>query len=147
MTIARPQQTQPPQRLDHQASRRPRLAWLRAIVSEYMVLFLTLAYFLGVWPFLPGFGPADLANVFSNALPLLAVAVGQTIVLVGGGIDLSVTAVIALSSVAGAFLMTNGVPVPVGVVAMLGVGGVVGPANGLAITRLAMPRFMVTVPT
>jgi ribose transport system permease protein len=118
-----------------------------------MVLFLTLGYFLAVWPMLPGFGKADLGNVFANMLPLLAVAIGQTVVLIGGGIDLSVTAVIGLSSVTGAYLMTAGpesavggpVPVGVGVCAMIGVGMVVGLLNGLFITLLKMPPFIVTL--
>jgi ribose transport system permease protein len=153
MTLARPQQKQPPQqqRLEYQSPRSPRFAWLRGLVSEYMVLFITLAYFLGVWPFLPEFGAADLQNVFSNMLPLLAVAVGQTIVLIGGGIDLSMTAVIALSSVTGAYLMTmppeSGGPAPVAVAvgAMVLIGMVVGLLNGLFITLLSMPPFIVTL--
>ena len=56
---------------------------------------------------MPGFASAgNLRNLFSSLLPLVAVAVGETLVLVTGGIDLSVTAVIALASVLGARVMT-----------------------------------------
>ncbi|MFN8004621.1 MAG: hypothetical protein U0X75_26810 [Acidobacteriota bacterium] len=46
-------------------------------------------------------------NLFSNLLPLLIVATGQTIVLIAGGIDLSVTSVMALGSVTGALVMSG----------------------------------------
>lgn len=152
MTLAESHETKRPDRLQQQ-SRPPRFVWIRGVVSEYMVLFLALAYFLAVWPMLPGFGAADLANVFSNMLPLLAVAIGQTVVLIGGGIDLSVTSVIALSSVTGAYLMTAGpdsaiggpVPVAVAVGAMILVGMIVGLFNGVFVTLLHMPPFIVTL--
>jgi ribose/xylose/arabinose/galactoside ABC-type transport system permease subunit len=95
----------------------------------------------------------NLKNIFSNMLPLLVVGIGQTYVLIGGGIDLSVTSIIALSSVVGGILMNgqNGVlagtplAVPVGVLAMLLVGVILGLLNGITITRLAMPPFIVTL--
>ena len=81
---------------------------LRAVLSEYSVLLLAAGYFLVAWAFLPE--PAttrNLSNLFANMLPLLAVAMGQTVVLIAGGIDLSVTAVIAAASVLAARTMTS----------------------------------------
>jgi ribose transport system permease protein len=93
-------------------------------------------------------------NVVSDMMPLLVVATGQTFVLVIAGIDLSVTSVIALAGVVGASIMTSQggyVPGAVGVapaiLAMLGVGLSVGLVNGLSITRLNMPPFLVTLAT
>ncbi len=124
------------------------------MLSESLVLFLSLAYFLLLAPFTPGLASyGNLKNVFSNMLPLLVVGIGQTYVLIGGGIDLSVTSIIALSSVVGGILMNsqNGVlagtswAVPVGVLVMLLVGIILGLLNGMAITRLTMPPFIVTL--
>jgi len=126
----------------------------RILLSEYLVLSLSVAYSLAVWPFAPDFGSTEnLRNIFSYMLPLLAVALGQTVVLITGGIDLSATSIIALASVAGAWVMTGdagllaGSPlaVPVGVLVMLAVGVLVGLLNGLAISRLKMPPFIVTL--
>jgi ribose/xylose/arabinose/galactoside ABC-type transport system permease subunit len=86
-------------------------------------------------------------------LPLLAVAVGQTFVLVTGGIDLSVTSIIALSSVAGGAIMSaeTGIlgqsawAVPAGLACMLWVGIFLGSLNGAAVTGLKMPPFIVTL--
>lgn len=128
--------------------------WARLLLSEHAVLALATAAALLFWAAVPGFAtPANAANIGSNLLPLLALAIGQTIVLIGGGIDLSVTSTIALASVAGAAVMTGdggplaGSPlaVPAAVAAMLGVGLAVGLVNGIAVVRLGMPAFMVTL--
>ena len=126
------------------------------LLSEHLVLALSVAYILGIGPLVPGFATvANLGNVTSSLLPLLVLAIGQTFVLVTGGIDLSVTAVIALASVLGASVMTaeGGVlagrppAVPAAAAAMVGVGMAVGLINGVAVTRLGMPPFLVTLTT
>lgn len=89
-------------------------------------------------------------------LPLLIVATGQTFVLIGGGIDLSAPSIVSLASVGGALLMSEqgGLfavnrwwSVPLGISVMLGTGLVVGFLNGVAISRLQMPPFIVTLTT
>ncbi len=134
----------------------PRLgAFARRVgASEYLVLWLSLAYFGAMAPSTPGFATSEnLANLLSAMLPLLAVAVGQTIVLVAGGIDLSVTGIISLASITGGLVMTSPGPgvagsalaAPAGVIAMLLIGAGVGFLNGAAVTRLRMPPFIVTL--
>ena len=126
----------------------------RLIGSEYLVLFLSVVYFAALTPFTPGFTtPGNLTNLLATLLPLFLVAMGQTLVLIAGGIDLSVTSIMALASVAGAAVMNSergwlaGSPfaAPAGLAAMLLIGAAVGWLNGLAITRLRMPPFMVTL--
>jgi ribose transport system permease protein len=131
-------------------------AVLRALLDEHFVLALVLGYFLAVWPFLPGLASGDnLRNLLSNMLPLLVVTLGQMIVLITGGIDLSVPSVIAMASVCGAWVMneTTGqlagsafaTPAAVGV--MLAVGAAVGLFNGVSVAVLGMPPFIVTLAT
>ncbi len=145
----------------------------RVLLSEYFVLYLTIVYFLILLPFLPTLSnPQNLSNVLSNMWPLLAVAVGQTLVLTIAGIDLSQGSVIGLTSVVGAALiataassdvLSNSVlwglviteqgglfagkswAVPAGIVAMLLVGALIGLINGIAVALLRMPPFMVTL--
>jgi ribose/xylose/arabinose/galactoside ABC-type transport system permease subunit len=126
----------------------------RLLRSEYFVLLLSGILFAILAPITPGLASTgNLANLAANLLPLLVVAIGQTLVLIAGGIDLSVTATIALSSVVGAFVMNgdNGwlrgsaLASPLGIGAMLAVGAAVGACNGLAVTRLRMPAFIVTL--
>lgn len=127
---------------------------LRSLRSEYLILLLCLIYFVSLAPFTPGLTtPGNFANVLTTLLPLFVVAVGQTVVLIGGGIDLSVTSIMALCSITGAAVMNAdhgllaGQPsaVPIGIGAMLLIGALVGGLNGLAITWFRMPPFIVTL--
>jgi len=55
----------------------------RWLLSEYLVLLLSAGYFVAVWPFTPGASsPANLANILAAMLPLLVIALGETIVLI-----------------------------------------------------------------
>ncbi len=94
----------------------------------------------------PGvFNPRNLANLFSNLLPLIILTAGQTIVLIGGGIDLSVTAIMAVASVSGAAVMAGGHGWFPGVLIMLSAGAALGACNGVAVTRLGIPPFMASL--
>jgi len=124
------------------------------VVSEYWVLYLSIVCFLALFPFTPRLASVEnLRNIFSNMLPLLIVAIGETIVLITGGIDLSVTSVIGLSSVTGASIMSSDQGLlagnPAAPAAAIGgmvlVGALVGWLNGVAVTRLRMPPFIVTL--
>jgi ribose/xylose/arabinose/galactoside ABC-type transport system permease subunit len=125
---------------------RPLLRWL---LSEYLVLGLTVLLFVALAPFTPGLiGSANLLNILGYLLPLLVVAIGMTLVLITGGIDLSVTSIIALTSVVGAKLMTSdggGTPTVIGVLVMLALGAGLGAVNGAVITLLRLPAFIVTL--
>jgi ribose/xylose/arabinose/galactoside ABC-type transport system permease subunit len=126
----------------------------RAFLSEYLVLWLSVVYVAAVGPFTPGFFTVgNFGNLLITLLPLFVVALGQTVVLIAGGIDLSVTSIIALTSVSGAMVMNGdngwraGGPfaVPAGIAFMLALGVFIGWLNGTAITRFRMPPFIVTL--
>jgi len=125
--------------------------WRRAVLSEYFILYLSVAWFAALTPITPGFATAEnLGNIFSSMLPLLVVAIGQTVVLITGGIDLSVTSTIALASTVGALLTTRkegAGPALAAIAVMLGIGIAIGAVNGLAIHSLRMPPFIVTLAT
>jgi len=123
-------------------------------LSEHLVLWLCLVYFAVMAPFVPGFAsPENLVNLFVALLPLFLVALGQTFVLITGGIDLSVTSIIALTSVVGAGVMNGhtgwlaGHPLAglAAVLVMIALGAGIGALNGLAVTGLRMPAFIVTL--
>ena len=74
------------------------------------------------------------------------VAVGQTLLLVGGEFDLSVGSVAGLSSVVGAWLMTKGdLSVALGILGGLGCGAGLGLVNGLVVVQLGIPAFIATL--
>jgi ribose/xylose/arabinose/galactoside ABC-type transport system permease subunit len=88
----------------------------------------------------------NISNVLRTAAFLGTVAVGQTFVIISGGIDLSVGSVIKLTALMSAILM-NGKPENIGpaVAATLAMGAVIGLINGLLITKARIAPFIVTL--
>ena len=72
-------------------------------------------------------------------------ALGMTLIIISGGIDLSVGSVFALTSVVVALLINKHVSPAVAVLAAIAVGGVTGAINGALITRLKVTPFIVTL--
>lgn len=84
-------------------------------------------------------------NIIVQSATSGIVAVGMTLVVITGGIDLSVGSVLAVSAVIGATHMKMGVPIPLCIIEMLLIGVVFGSIQGLLITRVKMPPFIVTL--
>jgi ribose transport system permease protein len=84
-----------------------------------------------------------LRQVSINAL----IAVGMTFVILTGGIDLSVGAVMALSGTVAAGLMAGGAGGGVALAACIGIGLAFGLANGGFVARAGMPPIIVTLAT
>jgi ribose transport system permease protein len=72
-------------------------------------------------------------------------ALGMTMIIVSGGIDLSVGSSIAFTSVVGALLVKNGWSTGPVCLAIIFTGGLIGLLNGTAIARLRMTPFIVTL--
>ncbi|PYS94281.1 MAG: ribose ABC transporter permease [Acidobacteria bacterium] len=88
---------------------------------------------------------ANLASVARQTAVITIIAMGMTLVMVSGGIDLSVGSMMALAGVVGAFALANGAPVVAGVAASVLAGAACGLLNGGAITALRIPPFIVTL--
>lgn len=111
-----------------------------------LVIFTTLA---------PGFlSLENLTNVARQSVYLLIVALAQMIVLIGGGLDLSVGMIVALSSVVGASVMaavlqalpdSPGLAIAAGIASGLVSGALVGLVNGWGTSVLRIPAFMMTL--
>jgi ribose transport system permease protein len=95
-------------------------------------------------------------NVLRQISINLCLSLGMTLVILSGGIDLSVGSVLALSGAVAAGLLKNGLAlphfnllvqftVPGAIVAGIGVGSVLGWFNGLAVTRFKLPPFVATL--
>ena len=102
----------------------------------------------------PGFFTKNNAlTLLYGFIPLAILATGQMLVMLTAGIDLSVTSIVALSSVVGAYLMSADsrfvqhpqLAMLLAVVAMLAVGAIIGWMQGYTVARLKMPAFMVTL--
>jgi ribose transport system permease protein len=87
----------------------------------------------------------NLAGVARQTAVITIMATGMTMVMVSGGIDLSVGSVMALSSVIGALAMVSGAPTMVGILVTVVAGVICGFLNGTAVATLKIPPFIVTL--
>ncbi len=96
----------------------------------------------------PNFGTTNnFLNVAVQTAPIVLIAIGQTYVLITGGIDLSIGSNIALSGVLAAMLMKANVPVPICILSGLISGCLVGAVNGSLVVYGKLPPFIVTLGT
>lgn len=92
--------------------------------------------------------PGNLQDVCGRTCVTAIIAVGELLVILTAGIDLSVGSVAALSGVIAAKSMSEwGLPMPVGVVAGILVGLLCGVVNGLLVTKGRIPPFIATLGT
>jgi len=118
----------------------------RRDLPPWLIFVLTAVLLAGLAPVCDGLlSVRNLTNLAGNLAPLFILAAAQALVLISGGIDLSLTSVMAVASVAGAAAMRTGAPAMAGVAIMLGAGAVIGGLNGLIIAKLRLPPFMVTL--
>ncbi|MBL8153692.1 MAG: ABC transporter permease [Anaerolineae bacterium] len=90
----------------------------------------------------------NLSNVILQVSSVAVAAIGATLVILAGGIDLSSGAVVALTACVGAILIrNNGVAVPVGIILLLLLGALLGFVNGFLSTYGRIPSFIVTLAT
>lgn len=85
------------------------------------------------------------ANLFIDNAFLIVLAVGMTFVIVTGGIDLSVGAVVALSTMVAAAGLQAGLPAPLVVLLVLAMGSTLGLLMGLVIHYFEIQPFVVTL--
>jgi ribose transport system permease protein len=89
--------------------------------------------------------PNNLRVVLSQTVIVAIGAIGMTLIIISGGIDLSVGSTIALTGVITALGINAGLSPTVALVAGILVGGLVGVVNGLLITRLKVVPFIATL--
>lgn len=87
----------------------------------------------------------NLLNILQQSSINACIALGMTLVIVTGGIDLSVGPIAALAAVISASLMVSGVPIPVAILAALGVGALCGLFNGVLVAYAGLQPFIVTL--
>jgi len=109
------------------------------------ITIFVVAYFLAGRAYPTMQKPQVFFNLFINNGSLLIVSIGMTLVIITGGIDLSVAGVIALTSVASASLLQNGASPAVIMPLMLVMGTVFGLTLGSIIHFLKVQPFIVTL--
>ena len=98
---------------------------------------------------LPGkfFTASNFSGIFTSLAFDLLLSCGMTVVLILGGVDLSVGAVVAFSGILSTTLIQKGVPVVPSVLAAMAAGAAVGCVNGVLVARAGLAPFIATLGT
>jgi fructose transport system permease protein len=117
-----------------------------ATFGPLFVLILTIVVFsVAADRFLQ---PANLSLIVQQVMVVGTLGIAQTLIILTAGIDLSVGAIMVLSSIVMAKLSADqGVPGFLALLVGFGVGTVCGLVNGMLVTRLRLPPFIVTLGT
>ncbi len=108
-------------------------------------LVLIMAVFAAL---VPGFiSERNLINILQQSSINACLALGMTLVIISGGIDLSVGPTAAIAAVISASLMVAGYPVPLAIAAGLAIGVVCGLVNGALVALVGLQPFIVTLGT
>lgn len=96
----------------------------------------------------PGFfEPANLLNVFLANVPVLIIAIGMTLVVLTGQIDISVGSMFAICGVMAGWLAVVGVPMPLVAVGTCVTGIILGSLNGVLVGYARIPSIVATLAT
>ncbi len=118
-----------------------RNAWTLSLLAFLVVLLVTTRAIQ------PRYGPIAVQGLATSVLPLALAAVAQAVAVIGGGIDLSIGSMMALTSVVSATAM-KGQPEEFGVAVVLGVlflGLALGAVNGIVVVVTRVPDIVVTL--
>jgi ribose transport system permease protein len=127
-------------------------SWLRANTRWLRLLgpFAGLALVIAVFAIIGGdpgryLSPSNLRIVLTQTVIVALGAIGMTVIIISGGIDLSVGSSVALAGVVAATALRAAWPPALALLAGVLVGGLVGLVNGAAVTRLRVVPFIGTL--
>ncbi|HBP36522.1 MAG TPA: ribose ABC transporter permease [Raoultella ornithinolytica] len=105
-----------------------------------LIIIITFSFLSPVFFTIP-----NLLNILQQSSINALIALGMTLVIISGGIDLSVGPTAALSAVLGATMMVAGVPVPLAILATLGIGAICGVFSGSLVAYAGLQPFIITL--
>lgn len=119
------------------------------IVLQRLLPFLSLILlFVALTIASPNFFTnTNLSSVVRQTAVINIMALGMTLIIINGGIDLSVGSILAMGGLLGTMAMEKGFSIPMGILVGTLTGLGCGLANGLMITRLRIQPFIVTLGT
>lgn len=113
-----------------------------SVAAAYLVLLLLVAFIAPNF-----FSAANLRDLALGNAAVLIIAVGMTLVILAGQIDISVGSQFAVCSVAAGWLAKAGLPMPLLVIALVFLGGLLGAVNGALVAWIRIPAIVVTLAT
>jgi ribose transport system permease protein len=118
------------------------------MIQRFLPFGVLLALFIALALLSPHFLTAtNLSSVVRQTAVFNIMALGMTLVIISGGVDLSVGSLLAMGGLMGTMAMSKGQPIFMGVLVGVLAGTAMGLLNGLCITRLNISPFIVTLGT
>ena len=115
-----------------------------AVFYAYTFLILFVIVFSIFFPVFRGH--RNISNILVQITPLAIIAIGQTIVLIGGGVDLTIGAVISVTTVIAANFMGNSISeIFLGLLFIFGVAIFIGFVNGVVCNETNIPPLIATL--
>ncbi len=127
----------------------PRMpSFLSVYRSELAIAAACVALLVGVGLFVPAaLSSGNFSNILQASAPLVIMSLGVLVVIITGGIDLSVGSIFSLTGMVTALTMASGFDDVTASLAGLSVGIVFGAINGFLITLVGLAPFVVTLIT
>jgi ribose transport system permease protein len=108
------------------------------LIALFIALTIATPHFLTV---------INLSSVARQTAVINIMALGMTLIIITGGIDLSVGSILGISGLFGCMAIQNGLPIPAAIAVGIGTGLLCGLLNGIMITQLRINPFIVTLGT
>jgi ribose transport system permease protein len=126
--------------------RKTKLQALFNLLAPFLGLILVIVIFSSIPDVQSRFlRAANVKSVATQSVIVALGALGMTLIIISGGIDLSAASNIALSSVVTAYAINAGLPPLLAIVLGMATGGLVGFINGSLITGLRLVPFIITL--
>jgi len=116
----------------------------REIPILFYIIFIVIIFSILIDGF---FSIKNFENISRQITTIGIVSVGMTMVIITGGIDLSVGAILSFAINIGGLGISLGWPIPVVYLVMIGLGLLLGFINGFLVTRIAVPALIITLGT
>ena len=118
----------------------------KILASEFSIILILVVLCLVVTIVTPLFAsPTNMVSVLQRTATTGILAIGMTFVIATGGIDLSVGGQVTIIGIISALCFSAGLSIPVVILIAVATGIAIGACNGLMISKLNFPPFMVTL--
>lgn len=120
----------------------------RSLVTDYGIVFVVIALIIILTVLMPEIFPTmgNIMKVLRQISMIAIIAIGAFYTMVGGGIDISLGSMVGFTGIMFAIAVTNwGLPIAVAILFTLMIGAFCGLINGVFVTRVGVPPFIVTL--
>lgn len=121
--------------------------WKKLLVKNSKYILLVVMVIVSALVSDKFFTSTNISNLFKQNAAVGIVALGELVVILTGGIDLSVGAIVSMTTVVVSLMLKAGMPIPIAIGLTLIVGLAAGLLNGILVTRFKIIPFIATLST